>query len=311
MKVSEILVLALLSIFGILLLLLILKLGLEKPKTVLPPPEIPRIAAWDNPEATGVCKLYDFNSSATSAPMPTFDKNVLDNKVGDPDLNISCIYSNQIVAQPATRTCIWSFPDVPIPDGAGCIRNNGSVAKVGETEDLYIECPTSSCGTKTTMIGLNYYSSNCSTVPNAICLSSSANTFCQLADNSQQFETRTSQGKLSLYSRQTKNYLIVDNSFVTFAQTNNPFVWWLVPAIGNHPPALLYVGDLAVPSNTLEYLNFIQTNNLFALTNSTFNGLSSYSNAPFSETAIQFIPLNSYFVIRNSPSCPCPNCIPS
>lgn len=310
MKISHVILLFLLSIFFILLLLLILKLGLSKPKTILPQPEVPRIAAWDKPVSIGECKLYDFPTTATSAPMPTLNKNVLDNKQGNPDLNIGCIYPNQIIAQPAMRTCIWSFPDIPIPEGAGCLRNDGSIASVNDTEELYIECPISSCGTSTTMIGINYYSTNCSTVPNAICLSSMQNSFCQLDDTNQHFETKTNQGKLSIYSRSLKNYLIVDNSFVTFDSISNPFIWWLVPAIGNHPPSLLYVGNLTVPSKQSEYLNFIQANNLFALSN-TFNGLASYLNAPYSETAIQFIPLNSYFVIRNSPACPCPNCIPS
>jgi len=311
MKISEILVLLLLSIFGILLLLLLLKLGIEKPKTVTAVPEIPRIAAWDNPVATDICKLYDFPASATSAPMPTLDKAVLDNKVGNPDLDITCIYSNQLVSQPATRTCIWSFPDIPVPDGAGCLRNDGAIAKVGEVEQLYIECPTSSCGTQTSMIGLNYYSSNCGKVVNPICLSSSQNGFCRLEDTNQHFELKTNQGKYSLYSRNLKKYLLVDNSFVTFDTSSNPFVWWLVPAIGNRPPVLLYVGNLTVPTDKSKYLSFIETNNLFALTNSTFNGLASYLNAEFNEIAIQFIPLNSYFVVLNSPSCPCANCVVS
>lgn len=139
----------------LIIVIIIWGFAIPKPKTVntnvkqiLEPP-----TKWSTgvsvPGERGTCSVYTFPGKMEGPyaypGIPRFS--ALDSLT--PGSTYSCVDPDQLVAQKVTKTCKG-------PENTYCYRDDGSLAKPGETETIYQGCSVPMCTGTLSLIALNY-----------------------------------------------------------------------------------------------------------------------------------------------------------
>ena len=129
------------------------------PRVSLLPPTVPgewKVSGSSDP-SRNTCQLYEFPISQRYQGRFVFPSPSLSNLdlIAPETPSISCVKSNQIIAQQVVRTCTRQ----------GCIDRNGNSVPVGTQETYYLECNfLDSCPGSDSLLSINYNS------PTPVCI---------------------------------------------------------------------------------------------------------------------------------------------